>query len=349
MPLFGHDALGLGSPYFSVSNLLKAIPNHSIIGFFDSTWKNNFGDPYAKAKKLATSGKVVAIRVQLYWSYQHVIVPLRTLRAALPRWEQFQKDYPHVRVYLSPSCEYQFATGQSKVTKTDVQYRVDLIRKLAPSCAVVLNPLGDAAVVPRCIIERHMDSGKTGVGNIISTDGDNAFDCDFAKLVTDNPQAGAIMVWGMRYNLAQQGTEAMPDKRTAGPSFEYIKGLQALFSPCVRGKLRKPQLYKTFAEDKDGNNDKRANRPLFIIKEKVKFIQILDSNDKVLGKFPYYDTYLDQGHRYYSGSPGGMGLYAWQIAELAVKNTGSDIIKIKAGNTVYVVGSGCFRTPYYQS
>lgn len=338
-PYYGHDFLGLGNKHFKVDEIIPTLENNTAIGVFDSTWPDNFGDPYPKVRKLVQTGKIKLVRVQLYWSYQHKPAPPGIIKQAVPRWERLAKEFPNVIFYLSPSCEYDKTT-----TKAVIQNWVNIIRKSAPTTIPVLSPM-DGPTIPGVLVEKH---GDNVVGaSALSTDGNNIFDANAAQLVNSNQNATYILGWGMRYNLAEVGNTLKPPYRTAAPDKKYIKMVWSQFGTRIYGGLQRPQLYKVAAEDKVGV-DVRANKPLFIIKERVSFIQILDSNNGVMGKFPYYDTYLNQGYRYYSGMPGGMGMYGWEIGELAKQRTGSDVIKIKAGNTVYNVGSAAFRTPYYQ-
>lgn len=329
----GHDVLGLGNPNFKAETVIKGISPGAAIGVFDSAWPGNFGDPYKKVRKILLSGKVVLFRVQIFWSYQHKPCPLPVLKKALPRWEKLAKEFPGVAFYISPSCEYDKSTP-----KKLVQDWIKAIKQICPSCIPVLSPMG-GPVVPGVLVEHHGDKVKGA--HAVSLDGQSFADCDAAKLIKDNPDAVYFMAWKERYNCSAGKENPPAPQRKNAPNVDYIKGLDALFSPCVYGELKKPQLWKTYAED-HGNGDARANKALLIIKEKAAFVEILDSNNSVIERIPYYGTYLDQGHRYYSK------MYAYQIAAFA-RTTGSDVIKVRVNGKVYVIGSAAFRAGYYQS
>ncbi len=336
----GHDFIGLGSPSYNVAQVINALPAHSAIGTFDSTWPGNFGDPYGKVRQILTSGKVDLFRVHLWWSYQHTPATTAVVKKAAARWEALALQFPSVHCYLSPSAEYNYTATQVLLSSW-----ISVLQQVAPHCTPVLSPESGAPVRPGVMIERHGTSVKGA--QAVSTDGQDMFDADATHLIAANSSAVYFLAWGARYNLSVAGPFIPANQRTNAPSEAYIQGLQALFGVQTQGTMKYPQLYKTFAED-SGNSDPRSNKPLFIIREKVPFIQILDSHNTVLGKFPFYSSYLNQGWRYYSGSPGGMGKYAWEIGAIAKANTGSDVIKAKAGGQVYNVGSAAFRTPYYQ-
>ena len=194
------------------------------------------------------------------------------------------------------------------------------------------------------LVEKHGDK-VTGT-QCFSTDGQSAVDCDAARLLKVNSTAEYGLLWIPRYNMAVAGFNPLPAQRKNPPSLRDVRMADALFDPCTYGELKGKQLYKLAAEDK-GTGDPRANKPLLILKEQAKFVEILASDNSLICKFPYYDTYLDQGHRYYSGS--GPRLYGYEMAELARKKTGSDVIKARVNGKVYLIGSAQFRHGYYQA
>lgn len=338
MTIYGHDFLGLGNPNFSVDACIKGIRKGSAIGVFDSAWPGNFGDPYQKVRKILKSGKVILLRVQIYWSYQHKPCPLSTLKKALPRWAKLQKEFPLVKFYISPSCEYDASTPKKLVSDW-----IKEIRKY-PGLSPVLSPMG-GPTVPLVPVEKHGD--KVRGADAVSLDGQSAADCDFAALLSANALALYFLAWIPLYNCAAAGNTATPPNRKDAPTVKDVKAVDALFDPCTYGDLKKPQLYKLMAEDHADSTDPRERKPLLILKKKAPFCEILDSKRGLITKFPYYGTYLDQGHRYYSGS--GARLYGYEIAEIARKNTGSDVITARIGNEEIEIGSAQHRHGYYQA
>lgn len=333
----GHDALLIGHPLFKAEVLIQGAEPNSMLGWFEDTWKESPGDPFKKVKKCLSVERFVQGRAQIFWSYAHKPAPLSLVVKALPRLARLQ-DETGKRIYASPSCEYDASTP-----KKLVEQWVKAIQKIG--LTPVLTPMG-GPVVPGVLIEKHGD--KVANAQALSLDGEAFTDCDASRLVKLNSTAEYILGWIPRYNLAVAGSNALPAQRKNPPSVKDVRSVSALFGPCVYGNLKGRQLWKTHAEDK-GTGDPRANKPLAIIKEKAKFIEILDSANAPMFKFPYYGTYLDQGHRYYSGSPGGPKLYAYEIGDLARQRTGSDVVKIRVNGKVYTVGSAAFRQGYYQS
>lgn len=335
--IYGHDWLLLGNKNFKAQDCIDGVRSggNVMAGWFANSWKESPGDPYPKAKRILQSEKFSCARVQGFWSYQHKPASLAIVKQQVKIWARLQ-DEAGKKIYFSPSCEYDKSTPKSLVKQWIATIR-------AAGLTPVLTPMG-GPVVPGVLIEKHGD--KVTGSQCFSTDGQSAVDCDFAKLIKLNSTAEYGLAWIPRYNCSVAGANPPPAQRVHAPSVRDIRMVDALFDACTYGDLTGKQLYKLAAEDK-GTGDPRANKPLLILKEKAEFAAILDSKGGLLCKFPYYDTYLNDGHRYYSGS--GPRLYGYEIAELARKNTGSDVICVRVGTKVYRIGSGQFRHGYYQA
>jgi len=364
--ILGHDFLGLGCPKWSVKDTLAALPSGVAIGCFDSTWPLNFGDPYEKVRAMCKSKKIVAVRVQMWWSYEHKIVPLDVLKKATPRWEKLAKEFPNVKVYLSPSCEYRYRDdGRSTVTVTDVQQRIDVIRALAPSCVPVQNPWL-APTVKGVITEHHGAKAKAKVGEIVSYDGGGpkagGFDEEIGAeaWMHNNRKASVVFCWSPIYNCAESHNTLKPNQRTATPSSDYIGAMQRLMEPKTTAPkkqftiptkpLKAPHLWKNFAEDMQGNNS-RDNLPLFVVKADVPVVLVLNNKGKEIAKLALYGNpgSFDGGlSRYYSGFGAGSKLYGFEIAEKAMETAGTEWVYIKAGATTYGPIHPAFRAPFYR-
>lgn len=364
--ILGHDFLGLGSKHWNIKETTAALPSGVAVGCFDSTWPDNFGDPYEKIKALCKSGKVVAVRVQMFWSYQHKIVPLDVLRKATPRWEKLAKTFPGIPFFLSPSCEYRYREdGRSTVTTADLVQRIDVIKTLAPSCVPVLSPWL-APVIPGVKVEHHGAKAKGKAGEFVSYDGGGpkagGFDEEMAadKWMHNNRKAMIAFCWSPIYNCSESHNKLKPSQRTASPSGEYIKAMQRLMEPKgsaprkgFRGAaraLKAPQLWKQFAEDMQGSNS-RDNKPLLVVKSSVPVAYVLDNKGAEVAKLALYGppgSFEGGLSRYYSGFGVGSKLYGAEIAEKALKSAGTEWVWVKVGRDVFGPFHPAFRTPYYR-
>lgn len=363
--ILGHDFLGLGSKHWNVKETIAALPNGVAVGCFDSTWPNNFGDPLPNIRALCKSGKVVAVRVQAWWSYEHRIVPLGVLKSALPRWEKLAKEFPGIQFFISPSCEYRWKEdGKGVVTAADLSARVALVQSLAPSTIPVLSPWL-APSLPNVITEHHGAKAKAKPGEIVSYDGGGSKACGFDeeigadKWIAQNKRARILFCWSPIYNCAEADNTLKPNQRTATPNGKYIRAMQRLMEPKGEAPKKqfagsvspfnKPNLYKLFAEDMQGANP-RDNKPLVITKHAGPSVSLLTSNGREVAKFSLFGSVgsFNGLSRYYSGWSGASNLFGYEIAEKAKQLSGSEWVWIKAGDKVYGPVHPAFRTPYYQ-
>lgn len=339
--MLGIDALGLAHRKFDIKVILKAVPKDWAIGAFD----HPFGNVAPKIKKLIKAG-YKTFRIQLWWGpgSSHTLAPLEHTKKQAKKWEKIAKANPHCKFYLSHSCEYKTNS------QAEVQKRVRILKDLAPSTSPV-NSVWQGPTTPGVITEHHGDV-TVRIGEIVSTDGDNHYDIDAEAWRVNNEGALIRFVWGYRCNLREipdpgQKVPA-PGERTAAPSVEYIESLVRLLYPkyASGNSVRKPELYKTHSEDDQEENpntpdERRELRPVLISNHRAAFAEIIASNGTVIGKMPRYP---DEGsNRYYSGLPGGIGLYGYQIGEKALKVSGSEIVTLKVGNHTYPNINPAFR------
>ena len=344
----GLDLLGLGDSDWNLKSTIKMWPKGFALGFFAD---DTFGkDVMQKVTKLVTQCEIPAIRPHLNWSDDHSLPPLDKIKRLAPKWEAFAKAHPNVRVYVSPTCEY------DSTNKAAIKAMLDLTASLCPSCTVVASVSKKGAVVGGYMLERH---GKVVVkaGQIISYDGgvkgEGLFDIDALAWANANSAAEIMFSWGPRCNGTEK-TKLPRPKRTAFADGNYIRGLarllQAVGSPptptFAATPLKKPLLFKSFAEDQDGPN-KRDCKPLIILPKKTAFVEVVTFTGAKLGKFMYYGGFPPNLHRFYSGMSGGMDMYAWQIEALALQKSGYPWFGIKQGNTYYWP-LNAFRSPYFQ-
>lgn len=338
--MIGHDFLGLGSKYWDVEGTLQAFPQGFALGCFDTT----FGGVIPHLKKFLDSGKVPAVRIQIWWSDSHKIAPLDVLQKRLPLYEQLAKQYPSIRFYISHSCEY------SEPKLAEVKKRVDLVVKLCPSCIPVQTPM-NSPVVPGYIVEQHGSKARAKPGQLVSTDGNELQQMDAEAWMSRNAAAEIIFVWGGRYNLREAGPVPPPPQRKATPNGDYVRSLTRIAFPkgviptplFQASPLSKPQLWKTHAEDGPGESDPRANRPCVMLPKKTNAIEIVTFQGELLARFPLYkDTNPHTVERYYS-----QGQWGFQIAEKAKRASGYEFVWIKQGDQFFGPIHPAFRAGFF--
>lgn len=339
------DLLGMGSLKWNIKATIKALKNSDGFGiglFADETFGPN---AIKNIRKCLDTGKVKLVRAQLNWkgpNPSHALPPLSKVKKLAPQWEKLAKEYPATKFYVSPSCEYQ------SMDKKAVKQMLETAKQLAPSCTIVNNPMTSAsAPIPGYIYELHGDK-KMGANQAISFDGgsgdgqEGLYNIDAENWVKKNSKAEYSMAWAVLCNMQEAHNTLTPTQRTESPSYEFTMGLYHLFTesgtaPTPDFKViivKRPLLWKSFAEDSPGK-DRRHNRPMFLSKVKSSYVEIVTVDGKVLGKMPYWGSFGDGLSRYYAGSAGGIGLYAWQIMEKAKEVSGFPWFWIKQGKNYY--------------
>jgi len=348
--MIGLDLLGLASKKWKVGETLKALPQGIAIGLFAD---DTFG-PLAipNTVKLLESGKVNSVRAQLHWDYGHKIVPMDKLRALLPKWESLAKKYPQVKFYLSHSCEYK----ESSVV--EIKKRTSLVQQLAPSCISVQTPMKSPIIPDGGIVEVHgQQPGKAG--QLCSTDGEALFNMDAEKWNNASQYAAIRFAWGERCNGAEAHNTLKPQQRTAFPDAKYLKSLLRLMAPkgipptpvfdaAAIVPVKKPLLMKSHAEDNPGDSV-RDNRPLLMLKQKTPEVSIVTFDNKVIGKLKYFAPYPPDLYRFYSGLPGAINLYGYEIAEKAAQISGSEWCWVRQGKKYFGPIHFAFRVGYFQT
>lgn len=327
MTQFGLDTLGIGSRHWDIKSTLTAWPHGFFVGAFDGIWPNAFGDPTKNIQALFNQTDCPGARIHIWWSYDHKAVDIKVLNSRLPHWEQFAKRNPSKRIYISHSCEYGPSASQAQL-----QQLIAAIRLRAPSCIPVNVPEGGAVMLPGVVTEHHGSGAHVNAGGLASTDGSDITNVNSAAWIVANQHADVCFLWAPRFNMSESHqSDHNPSARTAGPNAQFIRAVSYLSTPILTAPVptfpahpvARPDLYKCFAEDMQGSNP-RDNLPLIELyseKAQQSTVQIVTHNKQVVGVFKHFADV-----RYYSGLPGGINLWGFQIAQKAVALSGSPYV-----------------------
>lgn len=246
--------------------------------------------------------------------------------------EALQKKYPNTKLLLSPFCEH----NHSASTMIPV---FQSLSKAAPSCLMV-NSIWKGAVIPGIITEIHLQNSrlprKPPGEYIISFDGfggkgeGDFTDANIQLIMETYPDARQIRGWDFRAN-GKYGHNDTHDvqHRIHWPNKEYLQSRLAVMKQR-EGSLTYPKdaLYKPCADDHGNAEPTKDNKAMVITKKNAESLNVYDSQghkiDTLRRVRPNFNSKgpLYGYPRYYSTK------YAFQIAALARKNTGSSLIKI---------------------
>ena len=215
--LYGFDLLGLANKHFPAKMVLKELPSGIAIGAFD----HPFGPVAKRIIPFLDSGKVLAVRIQLYWDAAHKkLIPISRLKTKCRQWQKLALTYPAINFYLCHTCEH---TSRDKASLTT---RISIIKDLAPNCMPVNNPLGSGLTIPGITNESH-GTGRTL--DFWSADGTDLLEMGGKKLVDSKAGAKIRFLWTSSDNLRIYGQSSPPPKkRTHKKTVEEMRKLKRM-------------------------------------------------------------------------------------------------------------------------
>lgn len=342
MPIMGGDYLA-GRCYQAA--MIKAHKRGDCAGIFLRT----FGDARKTVRKMAASLKFSEIVVQLAPFDNSHKYPISKLRKQLMKdaaWlEETAKKFSHTIFLLCPFTEHNHPRSVMQPLFMDLQ-------QIAPSC-IMVNSIWKGQTVPGVITELHIEDSKhlpikPSGEYIISFDGcggkgqGNFPDLDIPSIIEKYHDARQIRAWNFEYNGKYGWKDPSSiENRENFPSVDYIKAVQSNLR-MREGSVTwdNKALYKCMADDHDGPQPK-DNRALAILPIQLPEVKVFDKAGNVIDvmkRFPGDHEGKPKGARYYSNK------YAFQIADKAVANTGSSLIRIhQQPLTCGYLRSGLFR------
>lgn len=349
------DVLGLADNDWKVKTTARAVPS----GIGGGTFADGpFGNGIKASEIWLSSRENDALKTPL-WRYQfwrsHALTSMKDLERALPLIQQQALTFRDTEFFVSHSCEYQ--TNSLK----EVKRRVALIRKLAPRCTPINNPWNSPSTND-CPKEVH--SGTAKPGEFISFDGGYIseqkkglalYDIDAQAWFEKQKNAYAAFAWAPRFNLAESKQSLPAGIRTAAPSPQFCRGMAYLSYrptpaplPVFKYRmLKKPEVFKAWAEDMPGENS-RDNRGMIFARENLGSAKVVTFQGTVIYEFPKYkDPEPHDLERYYSGLNPAK-LYSWEIAERARQVSGHPWFWFQLGNNFYGPFTW-FRAPWFQA
>lgn len=349
MALGGLDLLGLGSKYWPMVATVDAkIPKGTPLGFFGCKTFGNLAVKHAHALIQSVQPSKVRIGV---WT-EHVLIKAKRLANICRRWELVALEFPATNFYL---C---FTTEHKCRDEKKLRELVAIIRKHAPHCIPVNNPLPGYKLLDGEVNETHGDQPLKGQ-YIASMDGRGFEATDFNAMRFVNRHRNAIMVlsWCGLFNMNDGNQPENPAQRKSGPSSKYIRAaLAASFAtgvapkPTFSGKVtpvEAPLIYKNMSQ---GVGDHRENKPLLINTSEAKALKVITYNGKILGQFPLFDDFLGKWWRHYSTgvAGGGMDLWGYEIADKAQRISGSPWIFFTDGKMTFGPIHPAYRQGLFQ-
>jgi hypothetical protein len=324
----GQDALGV---FHYKKAFIQAFQTGDCMGLMLRT----FGDARNVLKSILTKCKISQLVIHLApFDYDHVY-PIKKLKKQIildaKFIEKLAKKYPNTLFMISPFCEHNHKKNVMAPLFAD-------LRRVAPSCWFV-NSIWKGEEVAGTVTEIHIPKSKNlpkrpqnqfytvaldGLGGDGSGDSP---DIDMSKVLEKYSDAMHLRVWNFRHNGKFGHKDETPiNKRNCWPSVHYLKGHRALLEPR-QGSLTWSQnsLYKPFSDDHGGGAASKDNKAMCILQLDKETVKVFDSKGihiATMNRVRPNHMGTPKGARYYAD------VYAYQIAEIAIKNTGNALIRI---------------------
>lgn len=270
------DVLG-AAQYQSV--VFNTVPKNIGLGVF----AEEFGNAFPFVTQAIKKGYEF-IRVQLIWDDAHLYgdKDIPKLRELCPKYQELAKQYPSVKIALSPFCEHNLAAPDKYL---------DLVKTLAPTCEVV-NTIWKGKISTKYKNEIHGEKAKAiKTPFSFSYDGSDCIDDDIGTMQQEMQKCQEFYYWRPRFNLHK--TEDDP-QRNSPPDSVYMKQVVALCQDKGETELPKLNIWKPVSE---------KNKPVFITSIRSPRV-LLKRNNKVVATLPLYGAYEGGGFRYYSKKQG---------------------------------------------
>lgn len=290
---------------------------------------HTFGPAHDLVERWCKSSKFSEIVIHIAPFAKSYSVPrLRPLVLKESRWLNSLAVKYGTTIMISPFCESPNSAATMKPLFDD-------IRKVAPDCLLVHSIHGGGQEVNGTITEIHIEKSSAlpripkneftvsfdGCGSVGTGD---MPDLDIDSIIARYSKARHIRAWNFQFNGKFGNKDTRPIyKRDDWPSVQYIKQTRSLLEPRD-GAVTWPNtmLLKPQADDHDEADEQSKDNRLMCILPNVnkESVRVLDTKGNVIDTMRRYrpDHSGDpKGPRYYSKK------YAFQVAEIALKNTGS--------------------------
>ena len=327
-----------GGDYLGGRNFEKAMMEAHPVGGVGGIFLRTFGDARKTVERMAASGKFSEIVVHLAPfdnSHRYQISKYGPQVRADAAWlEEVSKANPHCVLMLSPFCEHNHPRSVMEPFMMDLQ-------KIAPSCLLV-NSVWKGETIPGIITEIHIPSSKLlpkiprgeytvsfdGIGGDTRIQYQGDFpDVDVPSILAHYATARHIRFWNFRCNGKFGNKDTTPiAQRKHWPDAHYLTGhLWMMRQREGRVSWPKSQLMKSFADDHGNTGVTKDNKLMAILPIQGRTVNVYDSRGKqidTLRRVKDDHTGQPKGGRFYSA------LYAYQVGDLAQRNTGSRLIRI---------------------
>lgn len=304
-----------------------------------------FGDAYAFADKLLSTGRCSNLWVQLLWDDDHSFGDrnIPELIKLARKYQALQLKHKDKTIWLSPFCEHRL--------KNPDKY-LEIVHNNAPSCRVFNSPesaTGKGSNSNIRLNDIHGSASKKPKGAYtFDYDGEDAFGADVESHKKKFADCEVFFLWSPHLNLKYKLDDKTPrDQRKYRPKGKHIDALIYLTTAKGQTKLPKDWILKPMAEDTagfTGRPDAKSNKVVFICPPNAKEIKLVAvGSNQVIDTARNYGKFSDgKRFRYYTT------LWGFEIAEKAKRITGDPRVRLFINGKEVGIVNCAFRDGSYR-
>jgi hypothetical protein len=268
---------------------------------------DGFGKAYKLIKQLDSYG-LPFIRVQLMWKDDHNFKP-SDVKAIENRSKKIASLNLKTKLYISPCCE-------NNLNESQFEPFAQAVKKHLPKAEIVNSPnKGKGHVSKKYLNEyHHEEKPRTGGRYAFSFDGANCVDSDITKYKANYQQAEYFMLWNSQCNGRRNITDGTArEQRKYWPTDKQIDSWVWLTRDKGATQARKGDILKSHSDQHTQPASGKDQKPVYIIKEKVKEIVLKADNGQTIDTLRYYGSFSGGGHRYYATQ------WGFELAQKAIR------------------------------
>lgn len=302
-----------------------------------------FGDAYAFADKLLSTGRCPNLWIQMLWDDNHSFGDknIPDLIKLAKRYQQLQLKHKDKTIWLSPFCEHRL--------KNPDKY-IEIVRTHAPSCRFFNSPeKRTGSFSTKYLNDIHnSDAPKAKVPYTFDYDGEDAFGANIEAHKNRFADCEVFFLWSPHLNLKYKLDDKTPrDQRKYRPKGKHIDALIYLTNSKGQTKLPPDYILKPVSEDTQGftgRPDAKSNKVCFICPPNVKEIKLVAiGSNQVIDSAKNYGLYKDKKrYRYYTT------LWGFEIAEKAKRITGDPRVRLFINGKEVGIVNTAFRDGSYR-
>lgn len=277
---------------------------------------DGFGKAYNLIQQLDSYG-LPFMRIQLMWKDLHNFNS-GDVKGVENRAKKIASLNLKTKLYISPCCEHELNDNQFEPF-------AQAVKKHLPNVEIVNSPnKGKGHVSKKYLNEYHHEKPRAGSNRFaFSYDGANCVDSDIEQDKADYKDAEYFMLWNSQCNgnrkifkpTDKRGPKDFKNRkdRIYWPTDKQIDSWIWLTRDKGATQVRKGDIIKSHGDQHEVPPAGKDQKPVYIIKEKVKEIILKADNGQTIDTMRFFGSFTGGGYRYYATQ------WGFELAQKAIR------------------------------